>query len=126
MSVYKRKVSGHIHLTSICFFYARELALLPHVAPSSNSLSETASLENVQHRVTGKLVERAKPRPKPGVILSPICFLLRERKWIDINPERFRQHYFTVSQAMIRLLRHDPSIPREDDGAGRLRDSHHL
>ena len=29
---------------------------------------------------------------------------------------------FAVSKAMIRLLRHDPSIPREDDGAVRFDD----
>ena len=72
------------------------LELLFHVLGALFFLSQTTSLENVQDRVTGKLVERAKPRPKPGVILSSICFLLRERKWIDVNPERFRQDCFTV------------------------------
>ena len=46
----------------------------------------------------------------------------RERKWIDINPERFRQDCFAVSKFMIRLLRHDQSISREDDGAVRFDD----
>ena len=84
--------------------------------------SETISLENVEHRVTGKSVAKAKPRPKPAVRLSPISIPLRERKWIDINPERFRQDCFVVSKAMIRLLRHDQSIPREDAGAVRFDD----
>ena len=56
----------------------------------------------------------------PTVTLSPISILVRERSLIDINPERFRQDCFTVSKAMIRLLRHDPSILREDDGAARF------
>ena len=39
---------------------------------------------------------------------------------MDINPETFRQECFAVSKAMIRSLRHHPSIPREDDGAVRF------
>ena len=82
--------------------------------------SETISLENVEHRVTGKPVAKPKPRPMPTVTLSSISIPVRERSWLDINPERFRQDCFTVSKAVIRLLRHDPSTPREDDGAVRF------
>ena len=35
--------------------------------------SETISLENVEHRVTGKLVAEAKPRLKPAVTVSHFC-----------------------------------------------------
>ena len=84
--------------------------------------SETIHLENVEHRVTGKLVANPKPQPKPAVTLSPISILVRERNWTDINPERFRQYCCTESQAMTGLLRHDPSIFREDDGAVRWDD----
>ena len=58
----------------------------------------------------------------PCMTLSPISILVRERNWIEINPERFLQDCFTVSKAMIRSLRHDPSIPREDDGEVRFND----
>ena len=58
--------------------------------------SETSSLENVEHRVTGKPVARAKPQPTPIVTLSPISVPVRERNWIDIDPERFRQDCFGV------------------------------
>ena len=84
--------------------------------------SETISLENVEHRVTGTRVAKAKPRPKPAVTLSPISIPVRERTQIDINPEKIREDCFAVSKAMIRLLRHDPSTPREDDGAARVDD----
>ena len=60
--------------------------------------SETISLENDEHRGTGKHVAKAKPRPKFVVTLSPISIPVRERKWIDSNPERFRQDCFTVSK----------------------------
>ena len=84
--------------------------------------SETISLEDDEHRVTVKLVAKAKPQPKPAVTLSPISVPLRERKWIDINLERLHEDCFAVSKAMIRLLQHNPSIPREDDGAVRFDD----
>ena len=83
---------------------------------------ETISLENVEHRGTGKPVSKAKPQPKLAVTLSPISVPVRERDGIDINPERFREDCFAVSKAMIRLLRHDPSVLREDDGAARFDD----
>ena len=85
-----------------------------------NETLETISLESVEHRVTGKLVAKATPQLKLAVTLSPISIL--ERKWIHINPEMFHEHYFEVSKAMIRLLLHGSSIPREDDGAVRLDD----
>ena len=82
--------------------------------------TETTPTGNVERRSSGKLVAKARPQPKPAVTLSPISFPLCERKWIDINPERFHQDCFTVSEATIRLLRHHPSIPGEDDGAVRF------
>ena len=84
--------------------------------------SETISLENDEHRVTVKLVAKAKPQAKPAVTLSPISIPSVQEKWIDINPERFCQDCFAVSKAMIRLLRHNPSISRELNGAVRFDD----
>ena len=84
--------------------------------------SETISLENVEHKVRREPVAKAKPQPKLTVTLSPISIPVRERNWIDIHTERFRQDCFTLSKAMIRILRHDPSINREDDGAVRFDD----
>ena len=49
--------------------------------------SETISFENFEHRVTGKPVAKANPRPMPVVTLSPMSIPLRERKWVEINPE---------------------------------------
>ena len=83
--------------------------------------SETIFFENVEHRVTVKPVAKARPRLKLAVTLSSISIPIRERKWIDINPETFCEDCF-ASKAMIRLLRHDASIPREDDGAVRFDD----
>ena len=82
--------------------------------------TETTPTGNVERRSSGKLVAKARPQLKPAVTLSPISIPLCERKWIDINPERFHQDCFTVSKATIRLLRHHPSIPGEDDGAVRF------
>ena len=45
-----------------------------------------------------------------------------ERKWIDVDPGKFSHGGFEVSKFMIRLLRHDESVPREEDGAVRFDD----
>ena len=47
---------------------------------------------------------------------------VKERIWMDTNPKSSNQGYFAVSKFMIRLLRHDASIPREDDAAVRRDD----
>ena len=47
---------------------------------------------------------------------------VKERTWMDINPKSSNQGRFAVSKFMIRLLRHDASIPREDDAAVRRDD----
>ena len=39
------------------------------------------------------------------------------KKVEDINPEKHHHDCFLVSKAMTRLLRHDQSVSREDDGA---------
>ena len=65
---------------------------------------------------------RLKPRLKPILTLTPVSTPYRERKWIDVDPGKFSQGCFQVSKFMIRLLRHDDTVPREDDGALRFDD----
>ena len=84
--------------------------------------SEEIPVESIELVRTGKLVAKAKPRPKLAVKWSLVSILIRERKWIDINPATFNEGCFAVSKFMIRLLRHDEAIPREDDGAVRFDD----
>ena len=40
----------------------------------------------------------------------------------DVDPGKFSQGCFEVSKFMIRLLRHDDTVHREDDGAVRFDD----
>ena len=75
-----------------------------------------------KNRGTGKPVAKPEPWPKPTLTLSPVSIPFRERKWIDINPGTYSQGCFEVSKFVIRLLRHDESVPREDDGAVRFDD----
>ena len=83
--------------------------------------SETISLENVEQSYNETCCgSRATTKACCDTVSHSV--LLREGKWIDINPERFCQDYFAVSKAMIRLLRHHPSISREDGGAVRFDD----
>ena len=54
--------------------------------------------------------------------LSLVSVPYRERRWTDIEPAKFSQGCFQVSKFMIRLLRHDDTAHREDDGAVRFDD----
>ena len=77
----------------------------------------TETTEDEEHRASGRPVAKARPRLKPAVTLSSVSVPLRERKWIDINPEKYHHDCFWVSKAKTRLLRHDQSVPPKDDGA---------
>ena len=51
-------------------------------------------------------------------------FLYLERKWIDIQPGKIQPRLFwSGPNFMIRLLRHDETVHREDDGVVRFHDS---
>ena len=80
--------------------------------------SEENPVESIELVRAGKPVAKAMPRPKPTLTLSPVSSPYRERKWIDVNPEKFSQGCPEV----IRLLRHDDSVHREEDGAVRFDD----
>ena len=67
-------------------------------------------------------VQQAKPQPMPTFTLTLVSIPYHERKWIDINPGTYSQGCFEVSKFMIRLLRHDDTVHREDDGAVRFDD----
>ena len=77
------------------------------------------TIENVDLFISiGKLVAKAEPKPK-CVVNSFIIVPTRERKWIDIDPQQFDRSCSEVSQLMTRTLRHETSVPREEDGAVR-------
>ena len=71
--------------------------------------------------VSVKAIAKARPRrprQKATVTLTSVSFLVHERRWIDIETQRWNDHKcFEVSKAVARLLRHDPTVPREPDGA---------
>ena len=63
---------------------------------------ETTPTGNVERRSSGKLVAKARPQLKPAVTLSPISIPLCERKWKDINPERFHQDCFSTFDEIMK------------------------
>ena len=65
--------------------------------------------------------QRLKPKPR-SVVNSNFNVPIPERKWIDIDPQPFDRCCFEVSEFTTRTLRHDASIPREEDGAVRFDD----
>ena len=64
-------------------------------------------------------------RQMRSLALWPITYLSQlpydQRGWIDVEPCPFDKSCFEVSQKMIRLLRHDSSVTREEDGAVEFR-----
>ena len=44
-----------------------------------------------------------------------------QREWIDVEPGPYDKGCFEVSKKIMRLLRHDPSVCREEDGAVEFR-----
>ena len=68
--------------------------------------------------VSVKPIAKGRPRQKPTETLTSVSIPVLERKWIDIEtPRSHDQKCYEVSKAMIRLLRHDQSVPRGSDGA---------
>ena len=74
------------------------------------------------NRNTRKPVANARRRPTPTLPLSPVSVPYRERKWIEIEPRKLSHSCFEVPKFMIRSLRHDDSVHREEDGAVRFDD----
>ena len=66
----------------------------------------------------------AKARAKQTSIpttSSTTTLLYHQREWIDFESGPLDKSCFKVSKKMIRLLRHDPSVLREEDGAVEFR-----
>ena len=84
--------------------------------------SEDIPVASVENRGAGKLVAKAKSRRKPTLTMSLVSIPYRERKWIEADPGKYSQGCFEVSKVMIRLLQHDDTVHREDDGAVRFDD----
>ena len=84
--------------------------------------SEEILVASVGERSTGHLVAKARPQPTPTLTLSLVSIPYYERGWIDIEPGIFNHGCFGVSKLMIRLLRNDEPVHREEDGAVRCDD----
>ena len=109
-----------VEITIEGLFQDREVSWVRIVNGINKYVTETSEeipVASVENRGTGKPVAKAKPRPKPTLTLTPVSILCHERKWIDVDPGKFYQGCFEVSKFMIRLLRRDETVHREDAGA---------
>ena len=88
---------------------------------TSQKTSEDIHVASVGERSTGKPAAKAKLKQTSNLTLSHVSVPYRERQWVDIEPGKIDKSCLEVSTLMIRLLRHDDSIHREEDGA--VRDS---
>ena len=88
-------------------------------------MSEETQDHHMDHigECTGKLVAKARPKQTsiPTTSSSATTFPYHQCVWIDAEPGPYDKSCFEVSEKMIRLLRHDPSVLREEDGAVEFR-----
>ena len=71
---------------------------------------------------TRKLVAGARPKQTLMPTTSPTVTLpYHLREWVDVEPGKYDESCFRVSKKMIRLLRQDPSVLREEGGAVEFR-----
>ena len=86
-------------------------------------MSEETHIEYIGESA-GKPVAKARPKQTPSSMLSsttvPVPY--HERKWIDVEPGRSERGCLEVSKLMIRLLRHDDTVPREDNETIKFQD----
>ena len=87
---------------------------------TSQKTSEDIHVASVGERSTGKPAAKAKLKQTSNLTLSHVSIPYRPRQWVDIEPGKIDKSCLEVSKLMIRLLRHDDSIHREEDGAVRL------
>ena len=71
----------------------------------------------------GKLVAEARPKQTSmtTTFSSTATLPCHLREWIDVEPDQYDKSCFEVSKKVIRLLRHDPSVLRDEDGAVEFR-----
>ena len=67
---------------------------------------------------TGKPVAKARPKqtPSPTSSSPTITLPYHQQQWIDVEPGKYDESCFEVSKKMTGLLRHDPTVLREEDG----------
>ena len=81
-------------------------------------VTESMLTKEEEDIASGKPIAKARPQHKPTVTLTSVSIPVRERRWIDIETQRSHdQKCSNVSKAITRLLRHDPTVHREIDGA---------
>ena len=86
-------------------------------------LSETmsSSLETVSGATTARPIAKLKPKltswgASSSAPRSRTEIPIHERKWIDVEPDEYDAHSFSVAKKMNKLLRHELPYPREEDG----------
>ena len=70
-----------------------------------------------EERASGRPAAKARPMLKPSSTSNPNPIPMRERKWIDIEVRKSRDHYcFQMSKFITQLLRHKEFGREEDAG----------
>ena len=70
---------------------------------------------SLRRRPAAKARPKQTSMPMSSTLRTKIPFTKRE--WIDVEPGKHDQYSFAVAKKLNRLLRHDLSVPRKEDGA---------
>ena len=57
----------------------------------------TETIEDEEHRASGKPIPKAIPRMKSTVTLTPVSVPTHERKWMDVNPGSYEHKCYVIS-----------------------------
>ena len=79
-------------------------------------LEEQAS-PSVMKDFAARSKAKVKPQRREPAVDLPSIIPMNERKWIDIEPGDSSLSAYEISKKVINLLRHSPTVQREEDGA---------
>ena len=88
-------------------------------------MTEETQNEHIEYigESAGEPVAKARPKQTstPTTSSSTVTLPYNQRDWSDVETGPFDRSCFDVPKKVIRLLRHDSSVPREEDGAVEFR-----
>ena len=63
----------------------------------------TETIEDEEHRASGKPIAEARPRMKSTITLAPVSVPPRESMWVDVNPGSYDHECCVMSKSNDRI-----------------------
>ena len=126
-----RPLRNRYHQSFLFWFWKLFLIMIVNgIKKYVKEMTEETQVDHIDYigDSTGKFLAKARPEqtsiPTTSSPTVTLPYLLRD--WIDVEPGQYDKSCFEVSKKMIRLLRHDLSVLREEDGAVMFRSDSRL